>query len=240
MIFFVFLELYVPLPSTELSKRSQTLLYGNSDNEENCKNFSINLSNIRQEDKISRDNALTGHQTSCNEDSEAVNKEFLDLSPAERQTNVEEVETSSYFKNVCNLTGADSDKLPPKIAARIGKNSSHVKIDEDRQERDRAGATEKEQTRTTNKTQMFNNRKSDISALQKKESVYHKKSVYGNTRKVNMRREPNMLLMICLSDITGRLLHRHGAVGGLQAEVPSDPIGPRAPGGTWILMRTLL
>ena len=187
--------MYVPLPSTELSKRSQTLLYGNSDNEENCKNFSINLSNIRQEDKISPDNALTGHQTSCNEDSEAVNKEFLDLSPAERQTNVEEVESSSYFKNVCNRTGADSDKLPPKIAARIGKNSSHVKIDEDRQERDRAGAimeTEKEQTRTTNKTQMFNNRKSDISALQKKESVYHKKSVYGNTRKVNMRRESNM------------------------------------------------
>jgi len=180
--------LYVPLPSTELPKRSQTLLYGNYDNEENCKNFSINLSNIRQEDKISRDNALTGHQTSCNEDSEAVNKEFLDLSPAERQTNVEEVESSSYFKNVCNRTGADSDKLPPKIAARIGKNSSHVKIDEDRQERDRAGAimaTEKEQTRTTNKTQMFNNRKSDISALQKKESVYHKKSVYGNTRKIS-------------------------------------------------------
>ena len=185
--------MYVPLPSTEISKRSQTLLYGNYDNEENCKNFSINLSNIRQEDKISRDNALTGHQTSCNEDSEAVNKEFLDLSPAERQTNVEEVESSSYFKNVCNLTGADSDKLPPKIAARIGKNSSHVKIDEDRQERDRAGATEKEQTGTTNKTQMFNNRKSDISALQKKESVYHKKSVYGNTRKVNMRREPNIV-----------------------------------------------
>ena len=160
---------------------------GNSGNEENCKNFNINLSKIKtNEQEIKEDKTETRAQARSNEDS-SLNNEYCDNIAAGSTADVRD---SSSVQNISNPGGADSDILAPKIAGSPGKNFSRVKIDEGQQSR---GGTvlqaEKELTPTfERKTQLLNKRKSDGSALLKRESVSHKKSVLGNNRKVNQIR----------------------------------------------------
>ena len=101
----------------------------------------------------------------------------------ERQTHSED-EKDSSLQHL--RVPAESDKVAPKIAGSFGKKSEFDKIDE-------AGRVKEETTgpilsgekerRSNNLTQMSSNRKT----LPRKESLYQKQSVVGNSRKVNMK-----------------------------------------------------
>ena len=152
--------------------------------EENCKNFNINLSKRKtgvEETKkdisvLGDDHTLTsarGYNKGCQ--SSSVNYE--------RQTHSED-EKDSSLQHV--RVPAESDKVAPKIAGSFGKKWELDKIDEaGRVKEERTGlilSGEKEGRTNNMMTQMSANRKT----LPKKESLYQKKSVVGNTRKVKI------------------------------------------------------
>ena len=166
----------------------------------------INLSKINTEEQarnrntsLLQDKGLTSSEIRYNKyEASDVNHESFNEAVDGRQTGSVDVIVSDSFHHDSNP--ADSDKSATEIATRFGKNSELVKIDETEQRtKEIAGAIlggkiagtilqgEKEETLSTTRTrtQMLNNRKSDISGLKRKESASHKKSVLGNNRKVS-------------------------------------------------------
>ena len=152
--------------------------------EENCKNFNVNLSTRktgvaeRNKDTTSvlDDNSRTTARRYKGCQSSSVNYE--------RQTQPEDETDSSLQQHV--RRPAESDKVAPKIAGSFGKKSEFDKIDEARRVKEETTGPilsgEKER-RSNNLTQMSSNRKT----LPRKESLYQKHSVVGNSRKVNMK-----------------------------------------------------
>ena len=183
-MFSLILELYIPLPNGINNGLTEEDI---SVAEENCKNFNVNLPRRktgleeRKNENISvlkleDDNTLTTARRYKACQSRPVNYE--------RQTQPEDETDSSLQQHV--PLPAESDKAAPKIAGSFGKKSELDKIDE-------AGRVKAETTGpilsgekegwSNNLTQMSSNRKT----LPRKESLYQKQSVVGNSRKVNMK-----------------------------------------------------